>query len=153
MQSTISVHEYADPMCSAWTCWEMSRIRLRKRRHRSRAAASLKKFRLVISCIENFPHRRNMVVGARPDPDGPVLLHPGHAFRAACGGCSKRLLDDGPVIIARIAGLVEQLDPAVRVVMEFGGEHPFLEQRLLFRRAIGVHLDEALAGRQALDFA
>src|SRR5262249_2934327 len=64
----------------------------------------------------------------------------------------RRSFDDGPVIIAGVAGFSEQGDPAVRIVMELGGEHPFLEQRLLLISAIGVDLHEGAPRRQSLDF-
>src|SRR5438552_3698394 len=46
-------------------------------------------------------------------------------------GFLRRSFDDGPVIIAGVTGFSEQGDPAVRIIMELGGEHPFLEQHLL----------------------
>src|SRR5262245_62384796 len=70
-----------------------------------------------------------------------------------CSDRSKRLLDDGPVVIASIAGLLEQLDPAVRIVVELSRQHPFLEQFLLFRGAIGIDLNKAFSRREALDLA
>src|SRR5215216_7446837 len=133
----------------------MSRMRLRKRRQRSRAAASSKKFRLVMSCIETWRGTASCFRIVR----APCRLEPlpGRRARAlhmspAHGGCSKRLLDDGPVVIASIASLSKQPDPAVRIVVEFGRQHPFLEQRLLFRRAIGIDLNKSLPRCQALDF-
>src|SRR5262252_3415698 len=57
-------------------------------------------------------------------------------------GFLRRSFDDGPVIIAGVASFSEQGDPAVRIVVELGGEHPFLEPRLLLSVAIGVDLHE-----------
>src|SRR5262245_3968557 len=64
----------------------------------------------------------------------------------------RRSFDDGPVIIAGVAGFSEQGDPAVRIVMELGGEHPFLEQRLLLISAIGVDLHEGAPRGRSLAF-
>src|SRR5258706_14371448 len=113
MTSTISVQEYAEPMCSAETCWEMSRMRRRNLRQRSRAA-----------------------------PASNVLL------RALIGPI--RSFDDRPVVVPGIAGLLERLLPAVGVVVVLGGQDPLHEHRALLGRAVGVDLDVALAGRQAL---
>src|SRR5712691_11356579 len=124
-------------------------MRLRKRRHRSRAAVSSKKYRLVMSCIETFLKAGRPAAESsgldRLKPSAPELALP-------CGRSSKGLLNDGPVVIARVAGLLEQPDPAVRVGVELGGQDPFLEQRLLFRRPIGIDLNKPLPRRQALDF-
>src|SRR5262245_4828211 len=67
-------------------------------------------------------------------------------------GFLRRSFDDGPVIIAAVAGFSEQGDPAVRIIMELGSEHPLLEQRLLLSAAIGVDLDEGAPWRQSFDF-
>src|SRR5262245_28960383 len=67
-------------------------------------------------------------------------------------GFLRRSFDDGPVIIAGIAGFSEQGDPAVRIIVELGGEHPFLEQRLLLGVAIGVDLHEGAPRRESFDF-
>src|SRR5262249_51544020 len=49
-------------------------------------------------------------------------------------------------------GFTEQGDPAIRIIMELGGEHPFLEQRLLLSGAIGVDLHEGTPRRESFDF-
>src|SRR5262249_53520120 len=67
-------------------------------------------------------------------------------------GFLRRSFDEGPVIIAGVAGFSEQGDPAVRMIMELGGEHPFLEQRLLLSGAIGVDLHEGAPRRQSFNF-
>src|SRR5215469_17499596 len=67
-------------------------------------------------------------------------------------GFLRRSSDDGPVIIAGVAGFAKQGDPTVRIIVELGGEHPFLEQRLLFRGAIGVDLHEGAPGCKSFDF-
>src|SRR5262249_49358649 len=41
---------------------------------------------------------------------------------------------------------------AVRIIVEFGGQHPFLEQRLLLRGAIRIDLHEGASGCEAFDF-
>src|SRR5262249_53683642 len=103
-------------------------MRLRKRKHRSRAAASSKKFRLVMSSIEPSrgpPHFGDVGSGTSRSPP---LCEPS----PVCSSRSRRLLDDGPVVITGVAGLLEQLDPTLRIVVEFRGQHPLLEQFLLF---------------------
>src|SRR5262249_4016027 len=124
----------------------MSRIRLRKRRQRSRAAASSKKFRLVMSCIERLSRTAcqfdRIPQRSGPLPARPAALAARNPLAAAArlraklarksrptsepnrptdGGSSRRLLNDGPVVIAGIAGRLEHLDPAVRIVVELGG--------------------------------
>src|SRR5262249_2410584 len=76
----------------------------------------------------------------------------GMEFCSAPAGFLRRSFDDGPVIIAGVAGFAKQGDPAVRIIVELGGEHPFLEQRLLFRGAIGVDLHEGAPRRESFDF-
>src|SRR5579871_4881991 len=161
MASTISVHEYAEPICSACTCCEMSRMRLRYCKQRARAAATSKKLRRVMSCIVRLPERglgsrqgrAAAAVACRKTPVDSIASTPRALRPQARRGSFRPLLDDGPVIIAGVAGLLEQLDPAVRIVVELGGQDPFLEQRLLLRRAVGIDLDKAAARRQALDLA
>src|SRR5215831_14751246 len=77
----------------------------------------------------------------------------GHGILQSPAGFLRRSFDDGPVIIAGVAAFSEQSDPAVRIIMELGGEHPFLKQRLLLSSAIGVDLHEGAPWRQSLDFA
>src|SRR6516165_4611322 len=67
-------------------------------------------------------------------------------------GFLRRSFDDGPVIIAGVAGFAKQGDPAVWIIVEFGGQHPFLEQRLLLRGAIRIDLHEGAPGCEAFDF-
>src|SRR5262249_11484681 len=67
-------------------------------------------------------------------------------------GVLRRSFDDGPVIIAGVAGFSEQGDPALRIIVEHGGEHPFLEQRLLLSGAIGIDLHEGAPRRESFDF-
>src|SRR5262249_23234189 len=67
-------------------------------------------------------------------------------------GFLRRSFDDGPVIIAGVAGFGKQGDPAVGIIVEFGGEHPFLEQRLLFRGPIRVDLHEGAPRREPFNF-
>src|SRR5665213_37076 len=62
-----------------------------------------------------------------------------------------RLFDDGPEVVAGVAGLVEQRDPAVRIIMEFGRQHPAFEDLLLPGRAIAVDLHEGAPARYTLD--
>src|SRR5437588_703552 len=47
----------------------------------------------------------------------------------------------------------KQADPAVRIIVELGGEHPFFEQGLLLRGAIGVDLHEGAPGCESFDFS
>src|SRR5262249_62268352 len=74
-------------------------------------------------------------------------------FGSAPVGSLRMSFYDAPVIIAGVACFSEQGDPAVRIIMELGGELPFLEQRLLLSGAIGVDLHEGAPRRQSLDFA
>src|SRR5215831_937865 len=67
-------------------------------------------------------------------------------------GFLRRSFDDGPVIIAGVAGFAKQGDPAVWIIVEFGGQHPFLEQRLLLGGAIGIDLHEGASRCEAFDF-
>src|SRR5690349_9405623 len=60
------------------------------------------------------------------------------------------LFDDGPVVVAGIASLLEDLDPAFGVVVEPRGQHPVLEDGLLLRRAVGIDLHEGAAARNPL---
>src|SRR5262245_22061583 len=71
----------------------------------------------------------------------------------APAGFLKRSFDDGPVIIAGVAGFSEQGDPTVRIIVELGGQHPFFEQGLLLGGAIGVDLHEGAPRREPFDFA
>src|SRR5262249_49508406 len=64
-------------------------------------------------------------------------------------GFLRRSFDDGPVIIA---GVAKQGDPAVWIIVEFSGQHPFLEQRLLLGGAIRIDLHEGTPGCEAFDF-
>src|SRR5215470_7951333 len=75
----------------------------------------------------------------------------GLEFCSAPAGFLRRSFDDGPVIIAGVAGFAKQGDPAVRIIVELGGEHPFLEQRLLLRGAIRIDLHEGAPGCEAFD--
>src|ERR1700730_928382 len=61
--------------------------------------------------------------------------------------------DDGPVVIAGVAGLFAYRHPIVRIRVELGRENPLLERRFLLRGAIGIDLDETASRRQALNFA
>src|SRR5690349_5710032 len=118
MASTISVHEYAEPICSAWTCWEMSRMRLRYCKQRARAAVTSKKLRRVMSCIGHsqtgLPPRAGLAAtAARNIPvDSAASTPRARSAHKRGGGSFRPLLDDGPVIIAGVAGLLEQPDPA-----------------------------------------
>src|SRR5262245_24019825 len=67
-------------------------------------------------------------------------------------GFLRRSFDDGPVIIAGVAGFAKQGDPAVWIIVESGGQHPFLEQRLLLGGAIRIDLHEGAPGCEAFDF-
>src|SRR5262245_66686872 len=67
-------------------------------------------------------------------------------------GFLRRSFDDGPVIIAGVAGFAKQGDPAVWIIVEFGGQYPFLEQRLLLRCSIRIDLHEGASGCEAFDF-
>src|SRR5262245_5751339 len=67
-------------------------------------------------------------------------------------GFLRRSFDDGPVIIAGVAGFPKQGDPAVRIIVELGGQHPFLEQRLLLSGAIRVDLYEGASRGESFDF-
>src|SRR5262249_31872037 len=71
---------------------------------------------------------------------------------APASGFLRRSFDDGPVIIAGVAGFAKQADPAVWIIVEFGGQHPFLEQRLLLGGAIGIDLHEGASRCEAFDF-
>ena len=62
----------------------------------------------------------------------------------------RPLLDDRPVVIPSVAGLVEQANPAIGIVMELGGQHPFLEHCLLLGSAVGIDLHKSTARRQTL---
>src|SRR5262249_43780639 len=67
-------------------------------------------------------------------------------------GFVRSSFDHGPVIIAGVTGFSEQGDPAARIIVELGGQRPFLEQRLLLSVAIGVDLHEAAPRRESFDF-
>src|SRR5215471_14084013 len=75
-----------------------------------------------------------------------------HGIWQRPAGFLRRSFDDGPVIIAGVAGFAKQGDPAARIVVELGGEHPLLEQRLLLSVAIRVDLHEGAPRRKSLDF-
>src|SRR3954454_17723315 len=62
--------------------------------------------------------------------------------------CATRIAescDDGPVPVAAVAGLAEQFQPAVRVVVKLGGQHPAFEYLLLVRRAVAVDHHEGIS--------
>src|SRR5438270_12080532 len=69
-----------------------------------------------------------------------------------CVAASAGSFDHCPVIVARVAGFLEQVDPALRVVMKLGGQHPAVEQVFLLRGPIAVDLDKSASFRGALDF-
>src|SRR3954470_7555693 len=121
--STASMQENAPAACSAVTVCEMSRTRLRKAMQRLRAAAASKVLPSGFSCFMPRSILRDVL---------PIV---------------------GPVIVAGIAGLLEERDPTGGIVIVPRGEHPFLEQALLLRVVVGVHLHEAVAGGEALDLA
>src|SRR2546422_11645259 len=60
--------------------------------------------------------------------------------------------NDSPVIVAGVTRFAEQLQPPFRIVVEFRGQHPALEDLFLLWRAIAVHLNERAAAAHALDF-
>src|SRR5215510_4769585 len=59
--------------------------------------------------------------------------------------------DDRPIPVAGVAGFLEELEPALRVVVELRREHPALEDLLLLGRVVAVDDDERVAARDALD--
>src|ERR1700730_12719132 len=60
-------------------------------------------------------------------------------------------VNDSPAIVAGVPGVAEQREPAIGVVVELGRQDPALEDRLLLRGVVAVHLHERAAGAQALD--
>src|SRR5438874_11813100 len=62
-------------------------------------------------------------------------------------------LDNGPIVIAGIARLLEQLTPAGRVVMRLCRQHPAEEHLLLGRRAIRIDLNVGASRPPPLDLA
>src|SRR3990170_3002622 len=74
-------------------------------------------------------------------------------FARLAMGASLALVDDGPIVVASVARLLEQLDPAVRIVVELGGQPPVLEHRLLLGRAVAVDLHEGMPARHAFNLA
>src|SRR6185503_18687156 len=60
------------------------------------------------------------------------------------------LVDDRPVVIPGVAGLVEQANPAIGIVVKPGGQYPFLEHCLLLGRPVGIDLHESTTGGQTL---
>src|SRR5262249_39505376 len=121
--------------CREYVCGSAGSAHVRRPRQRSSAW----------SCRASKTSPKSTATTSRPVKPLPVGSQ-------GPGGCSKRLLDDGPVVIASIAGLLKQPDPAVRVVVELGGQDPLLEPLLLLRRPVGIDLNEPLPRCQALDF-
>src|SRR2546422_10741438 len=61
-------------------------------------------------------------------------------------------INDSPVIVAGVTRFAEQIQPTLRIVVEFRGQHPALENVLLLRRKVAVHLNESAPAAHALDF-
>src|SRR5205085_11302758 len=62
-------------------------------------------------------------------------------------------LYDSPVPIAGIARFIKQFDPAVRIVVKLGGQHPTQEKLALLGRSIGINLYETAPRSKTLYFA
>src|SRR4051812_12628946 len=65
---------------------------------------------------------------------------------------SISLFNNGPIVVALVTCLIEQPDPALRIIVPLGRQHPVLEDRLLLGCAIGIELNESPAARDALQF-
>src|ERR1700688_575857 len=75
---------------------------------------------------------------------------PSRRYRARPAGLR---LEDGPVIVPRIAGALKQLAPLLGPEVGLRRQHPVLEELALLGRAVGIDLDEARARRDALQLA
>src|SRR5438309_5199603 len=60
--------------------------------------------------------------------------------------------NDSPVIVAGVTRFAEQLQPPFRIVVEFRGQHPALENLFLLGREVAINLNERAAAAHALDF-
>src|SRR5882762_2701306 len=60
--------------------------------------------------------------------------------------------NDSPVIVAGVTRFSEQLQPPFRIVVEFRGQHPALEDLFLLGPEVAVDLNERTAAAHALDF-
>src|SRR6267378_7780816 len=60
--------------------------------------------------------------------------------------------NDSPVIVAGVTRFAEQLQPPFRIVVEFRGQHPTLENLFLLGREVAINLNERAAAAHALDF-
>src|SRR5580765_7724458 len=61
-------------------------------------------------------------------------------------------LDDRPIIVAGIAGVLEQRAPHLGLAEGLGSEHPVEKGVALVIVAIGIDLDVAASGRHPLNF-
>src|SRR3989442_9514968 len=61
-------------------------------------------------------------------------------------------INDSPVIVAGVTRFAEQLQPPFRIVVEFRGQPPALEDLFLLGREVAVDLNERGAAAHALDF-
>src|SRR2546427_12324055 len=60
--------------------------------------------------------------------------------------------NDSPVIVAGVTRFAEQLQPPFRIVVEFRGQHPALEDPFLLGREEVVDLKERAPAAHGLDF-
>src|SRR5256885_7788207 len=61
------------------------------------------------------------------------------------------LFHNSPVIVASVSGVLEELDPAGRVVVDPRRQDPLLEERLLLFAVVAVHLQKGAPAAQPLD--
>src|SRR4051812_8577944 len=63
----------------------------------------------------------------------------------------KLSLNDGPEVVAGVAGLLEKRDPFLGIAVVFSRQHPTLEDVSLLRSVIAIDLNESATIRHALD--
>src|ERR1700682_2585188 len=65
---------------------------------------------------------------------------------------AEKSLDDSSVVIAFIAGFLEQFDPALGIVVELGRQNPAFKNFFLFGSMKAVDLDECTPSGEPLNF-